>query len=327
VASAGDFNGDGFDDVLIGEWWSRRTQRNPSGVVYLLYGRAGGFAPIETVSPEVDFDGLRIFGRERFGASVAGIGDFDGDGTDDIAVGAADASRWDGTVYVLYGSQGRSSGIVETSDLADGDVSMIRGPHERQLHFGRMVSRGGDLDGDGIDDLLVSFGDRVGWNQFQATIVYGRKKGLPRIQRIDELLGKGASLLWYNVETSGGSTHLRVAGIGDFNGDGVDDALIGAPHGDVGRGKQSGAGFVFFGISGGRPPEIVLEDLPAWRGLRLDADGGRQIGYAVSGGGDTDGDGLSDIVIGEPGPVFSMERNRGAVHVVNGRRSEAPPRR
>lgn len=328
VASAGDFNGDGFDDILIGEWWSRRTPRNPSGVVYLLYGRPDGFSPIETVSPEVDFDGLRIFGRERFGSSVAGIGDFNGDGTDDIAVGAFFAGRSDGTAYVLYGKMGRSAGVVEMSDLEDSEVSMIHGPHGREEYFGRMVSGAGDLDGDGIDDLLVSYGDRIGWNRFQAAIVYGRKGGLPRLQRIDDMIGKGASLLWYTIDTPGSleETPLRVAGIGDFNGDGVDDAMIGAPYAATDRGEESGAGFVVYGVRGERPSEVLLEDLPAWRGLRLEAAKGQRIGYAISGGGDADGDGLTDIVIGEPGPGFTGGRNRGAVYLIDGRSSEEPPR-
>ena len=121
VASAGDVNGDGFDDLIVGAW--RRSERNDSGASYVVFGQAGGFAAEIELSDLDGTNGFQISGEaagDHSGWSVASAGDVNGDGFDDLIVGAPGADpngSYSGASYVVFGQAGGFAADIELSDL------------------------------------------------------------------------------------------------------------------------------------------------------------------------------------------------------------------
>ncbi len=271
VALDGDFNNDGYSDLMIG------SPRNSvavdrEGIVEVFYGGPSG--------PSASY-GWRYAGGVKaasFGASVASAGDVNGDGYDDAVIGAyrfenADETPSEGALYLFYGS---AAGLSDCPDwMVDGGGKDSR--------LGYAVQSAGDVNGDGYADVIAG----APWhlhafdNEGAAYVYYGSAEGL------------SASPDWV---TYGGqiaaSYGTDISGVGDVNGDGFDDVLVGAP-GYEADNEQTGAAFLFYGSEDGL-------DLTAAEILLLETPDAR-FGEAVSGAGDVNGDGYADIVIGAPG--------------------------
>ena len=281
VASAGDWDGDGYGDIIIGAYEEDTGDTN-AGMAYLIEGNGIASGGLSSVS-WARFSGERS--DDQAGRSVAAAGDVDGDGQADLLIAAPPedtGGNASGSVYLVLGPS--TGGLV---DLRYADAQLYG---EGDNHFaGREIHGPGDLDGDGYDDIMVGADGEDSLSS-----------------------GNGATYIWNGPIPSGtrelsnadtkivGETGLdyigrSVAGAGDVNGDGELDLVMGGTGDDYGD-TDAGAAFVALGpISSGT---ISKPDLYARIHAATTDDKG---GFSVDGGFDFNGDGLDDILVGAPG--------------------------
>jgi hypothetical protein len=269
VAGAGDVNGDGIDDILIG------AEDHPDpGQAYVLFGRnvaqTGLFPPVielSTLLPDNGGDGSAgfvlngIYDNSFMGGSAAGIGDFNSDGIDDVIVGAQGVDLGEdarvGQSYVVFGRDTAMSGafapVIEMSSLlaangGDGSAGFVLNGIDEQNFAGRSVNEAGDLDGDGIADLVLgAFGGDPGGRAYagETYVVFGRaSQPAPELELSTLAGGDGRSAFVLNGSYAGEGSGEPVAGLGDVNGDGVTDLIIAAC-----CAEEDGRAYVVFGRS------------------------------------------------------------------------------
>jgi len=158
VSSAGDINGDGFDDLIVGAFRANPNGLN-SGSSYVMFGKATGFTATMDLSSLNGDDGFRLDGTagDYSGSSVNAAGDINGDGIDDLIIGAYGADpngSASGSSYVVFG---RTTGFAATKDLSslNGDDGFRLDGEMAGDFSGSSVSAAGDINGDGIDDLII----------------------------------------------------------------------------------------------------------------------------------------------------------------------------
>ena len=306
VAGAGDVNGDGVDDVLIGAALANPNGKQQAGESYVVFGKPSGFSfpavlELSSLDGSNGFTLNGVVAYDEAGWSVSGAGDTNGDGIDDFLIGAPHPFEGDpvggSQTYVVFGRPKESlfPAVLELSSLDGRNGFVLNGiaSHDRS---GWSVSRGGDVNGDSVDDLLIG---ATGPNQ--SCVVFGRPKGspFPAVLELSSLDGSNG----FTANLSGWS----VAGAGDVNGDGVDDFLIGDPGADPNGKRAAGQSYLIYGRPKGSPFPAVLElpTLDGSNGFVINGvNGGDNFtkegdssGFRVSGGGDLNGDGLDDFVI------------------------------
>ena len=178
VASAGDVNGDGYDDIIIGAPYGDDGGTS-AGEAYVIFGKSTGFANID-LSALAPADGFILQGSvafDRAAESVSSAGDINGDGYDDMLVGALfgdDGGNTQGVTYVVFG---KASGFatVDLSALTPADGFVISGESDLDIS-GDSVSPAGDVNGDGYDDILIGArgGDDGGTNSGEAYVIFGK---------------------------------------------------------------------------------------------------------------------------------------------------------
>lgn len=301
VRSAGDVNGDGYSDVIVGAPFYSSGQLNEGGA-FVYYGGPNGLS----AAPDVILQSNQI--GANFGWSVAHAGDLNGDGFSDIIVGAiyweSDIALVDeGAVFVYYGS---ATGVSSTEDV-------ILRSNLQNGYMGWSVSGAGDLNGDGFSDIIV--GSNVGakgqFNEGLAWVFRGSGSGI--VITPSHLLER---------HQGGAQFGNSVAGAGDLNGDGFDDVIIGAPKYDLNgpSGTDDGAVFIYYGTSGNRPlyngvgtnnnPDPVL--------IFNSAGTSFHTGWAVAGAGDVNGDGYSDVIVGDWRDNIGSQTKEGIALVFHG---------
>ena len=273
VASAGDLNGDGHEDFIVGDP-GNRTNGLSSGAAYVYYG-----GPYLDGVPE-----LAIFGQDddgMFGYIVAGAGDLNGDGYDDLMISAPSSNvtgYYAGRVAIYYGGPKMDTipDVPMTGNQNDG--------------LGWPLAEIGDVNGDGFDDVLIGapYNSTNGGNSGLAFLYFG---GSP-MDNVPDVVFKGDNAL----DFLGGA----LAGLGDINGDGHDDFIIGSP-GNSSMG-YSGVAHLYFGGS----PFDAIPDV-----IFLGQVGGEGLGNPASAG-DVNGDGYNDVLMGVPGKDGSAENSGGA---------------
>ncbi len=267
VAGAGDVDGDGFDDVIVGA----QSDDDYAGSAYVFYGSFTGIDPAR----EDKLLGSDVTSGEYYGISVSGAGDMDGDGFGDVLVGAYREDD-SGSAYVYLGSGG---GVDVSSEqkLAPSDGSMSD-------FFGFAVTGGGDLDGDGYDDVVVGAycDDDAGSSSGSVYTYYGSAWGA-EVSSEQKLVASDGGVDDYFGKT--------LSATGDVDSDGFDDLLVGSYCDDV-VGINSGSAYLFYGSSDGLDASSQEKVLPS-DGAQDDA-----FGIAVSLAGDVDGDGFGDLLIG-----------------------------
>jgi hypothetical protein len=256
VAGAGDVNGDGYADILVGAP-DYTDVYSTQGRVWLYLGAAAGVV----VTPAWQAQGNSV--GASFGAAVASAGDVNGDGYSDFVVGAPKAGGG-GQVRVYLGS---SSGPTGTLTLT-GD--------QPGAQFGASVAGAGDVNGDGFADVLVGAPS------------YGN--GQPGEGRLALFLGASTgvtSTAAWHYEPDLADAHLGTAAgtAGDVNGDGYADVIIGAP--------GAGSVYAFYGSAAGLPTT------PDWHSVSDQYSS--KYGTAVGTAGDVNGDGFTDVIVGAPG--------------------------
>ncbi|MBP7669010.1 MAG: FG-GAP repeat protein [Candidatus Eisenbacteria bacterium] len=268
VATAGDVNGDGYSDFIVGARDYTNSQTD-EGAAFLYLGSADGLVTEPAWVMEGNQSGA------HFGVCVAPAGDVNADGYDDVIIGADiyDSGQFDeGCAFVYLGS---AAGLSTTP------VWMGQGD-QASAQYGFCVATAGDVNGDGYADILVStpFYDNGQTNEGKAFLYYG---GVAGIQ---------PGLAW-SYESNQASAYFgrSAATAGDVNGDGYADIIIGADRYD-GSTTDCGRAWVFYGSAAGIQIGIMWTD-----------DGtltGDHFGWSVAPAGDTDGDGYADILIGAP---------------------------
>lgn len=301
---AGDVDGDGLDDVLIGAIGDSEGG-SFAGKAFLILGSSlGADATLSLSSADYSFVGESA--SSYAGWRVSGAGDVDGDGLDDILVGAHlhdGGGTNSGKAYLILGS---SLGASSTIRLSDADYSFV-GEYAGD-YAGYHASGAGDVDGDGLDDILLGsiHSDAGGDNAGKAYLILGSSLGAAADFDLAEADHS------FVGEAANDHASVSASAAGDVDGDGLGDILIGAWANDDG-GSDAGKAYVILGSSL-TPGEINLSEADHQLTGEVDLD---YAGVSVSGAGDVDGDGLDDILVGAP---FSDEGSRlaGKVYLIKG---------
>ncbi len=315
--AAGDVNGDGLEDVAIGSPnKGQHPERSSSGSVYVVFGKSSA-DPVSLAMFDVNAQGptgFRIDGptwRARIGEDVAAAGDIDGDGLDDLIVG----SPFRGASYVVFGKQ-----TPEPVDLLTFDLD-AQGPLGFRIETGTVsrndlyeVAGGGDINGDGVSDLVIGV-IRNTYGRGAAYVIFGKGGSDP--VDVKQLGDKG---FWIKGKRRGAHTGYSIDIAGDVNGDGLADVIVGAPASYVSR---RGHAFVVFGKRDSRT--VRLRGLGSG-GFKLEGGTTHPIGQdctacSVAGGGDVNGDGRADLVVGARYASYRGKRASGAVYVIFGKKS------
>ena len=329
VSGAGDVNGDGKDDLIVGSFKDDPNDAINSGASFVVFGKADTTAVAlsdieDAVLNPLDLDGNTILddpsgfaingvaAGDLSGISVSGAGDVNGDGLDDLIIGAShdDTNGSNtGASFVVFGKAG--SEVVELSTIGTGGFA-INGISAGEA-TGSSVSGAGDVNGDGLDDVIVGapFSGSDGVLSGAGFVVFGKtdtsavklsdiKSGIFNANdlNLNGLLDDPSGFAVSGL-TSDALLGHSVSDAGDVNGDGFDDLILGAYNSDP-NGSASGASFLIFGKVNGA--EVDIQDIIgnsggfAINGVSQNDQSGR----SVSGAGDVNGDGFADLFIGAP---------------------------
>ncbi|GGC12629.1 FG-GAP-like repeat-containing protein [Dyadobacter sediminis] len=278
VANAGDVNGDGYSDIIVGAPSYENAGLVNAGAIFVYQGSATGIGS----TPAFTLKGDQAFAL--LGNSVSGAGDVNGDGYGDVVVGSRlyDQTLADeGAIIILYGSPSGLNAATKT---------MLYG-NQLNASFGSSVAGAGDVNGDGYSDIIAAAPgfDNSPDNEGAAFVYHGSSSGI-----------KTTFTTVLKSDLPNSFTDLSVAPAGDVNGDAFGDVIVGA------RNYNEGAAFVYHGSKAGINPEFNVS-LPS-------DQVGAAMGSSVSGAGDVNGDGFSDVVVG----AINHNAGQGAAFVFHG---------
>ncbi|MDB5470408.1 MAG: hypothetical protein JWR84_1968 [Caulobacter sp.] len=284
MASAGDLNNDGYDDLIMGA----ETAALGAGQAYILWGSATLQGGLASFSAQNDAKGFYLTSEGpnfQTGASVSAAGDVNGDGFDDLIVGAPGANASQGAAYIVFGRDGASDPFApfNLANLsATGQGVRITGAG---FSFGQTVSAAGDVNGDGRDDIIVG-GSNHAW------VIFGGVQLTADFSLAGMKTDQG-----FAITGTGSLSYRAAAPVGDLNGDGYDEIILGAYQRSSSAGTQAGAAYVIYGradfgagfsnIQNGGTGVVSIEGVTAFD----------KFGRGVGGGGDVNGDGRPDLVV------------------------------
>ncbi len=298
VSAAGDVNGDGIDDVVVGALLAEPNGLSNAGSSYVVFGNESAFSNLLGLSDLNGQNGFVINGEntdDQSGISVTGAGDINGDGIDDVMVGARNGGAGTGRAYVVFGNDGGLSNPLNLSDLNGQNGFVINGENTDD-QSGISVTGAGDINGDGIDDVMVG-ARNGGAGTGRAYVVFGNDGGLSNPLNLSDLNGQNGFVI--NGESTGHQFGFSVGAAGDVNGDGIDDIIMGAYRAESIVGTDVGRTYVVFGRERGFPGVLSLSGLDGLNGLVINGvSTGDRSGSSVSTAGDVNGDGIDDVIVG-----------------------------
>ena len=286
VATAGDVNGDGYDDVIVGAPDYSNGQTG-EGAAFVYYGSVAGVSTTASWIAELNQP------NAVFGTSVATAGDVNGDGYADVIIGAPGYEKGEVNEGAAFVYHGRKAGLETAANwMVESD--------QVNASLGWSVASAGDVNGDGFDDVIVG----APWysngqtNEGAAFVYHGRKAGLETAANWRFESDQAISYFGWSVSTAG-----------DVDADGFDEVIVGADRYDNGQ-ENEGAAFVYHGSASG------LKTTSGWMG-----ESNQEYGYfggSVATAGDVNKDGHSDVLIGAPSYDSGENYESGAVFLYRG---------
>lgn len=303
VSILGDVNGDGYADVMIGAP-KNDDSASGAGKAYLFFGDKSG------LSGELDPDSADVIisgsaSNNYFGWSIAGPGDVNGDGYDDILIGAKwnnEAGTRAGKVYLIYGRAFSS----QTFSLSSADAT-FKGSAAYD-YLGTAVSGAGDVNGDGKADILMSATGYDGTYSAEGLVYlfYGGS--------LSGAVSLSSAKATFRGEAAYDAAGTALSTAGDMDGDGLSDFIVGVPSSDPSGRSGAGRVYVVFADSF----SAGANNLSSANLKFIGEAAGNNAGNAISGGVDVNGDGLGDIIIGAYGYDVTSSSNEGRAYLIFG---------
>jgi hypothetical protein len=351
VGGGADVNGDGTDDLIVGAEQHDGSTATGAGKAYLIHFDPADYPNLSNpaVTDTVDLAAVadRVFqGKalgDRSGHAVVLSPDLSGDGLAEVVIGAPDADR-DGTldrgeVYLVFGDPALAAsvdlGLVGLPELSGGIDGVTYVGDEAGDRLGWSVAAGSDFDGDGTSDLMFGAPDRDvtidsmtypdAGSSYLPTGIFER--GIIEADRIGSGITEDPDGVVHVGDQAGMGVGTSVSLMGDFDGDGYDEAVSGAPHAEVDGRIDAGEVFLHYGISMGPLTRGIIEadrfrDPVSDEGVAYQgASEGDLLGTAVGPVGDVNGDGKTDLGLGAPGydaTALDFGDDAGALYVILG---------
>ena len=310
IVDIGDLNNDGVNDLAVGAGKDDEGGTN-RGAVHIMYMNTDGSVDSTVEINSSTTNGPTLTNSDWFGGAVANIGDLDGDGVNDLAVGPTrddEGGDLRGAVHIMFmNTDGSVDSTVEINSSTTNGPTLTNGDH-----FGKSVENIGDLNNDGVNDLAIGAhqDDDGGTDRGAVHILYMNTDGsVDSTVEINDSTTNGPEL---EDEDAFGRS---VANIGDLDGDGVNDLIVGADKDNAGGANRGTIHIIHMNTDGSVKSTVEINNETTNGPSMRDQD---FFGFAVANIGDLDGNGINDLAVGAYGDDggAGVGNNSGAVHLI-----------